>query len=91
MVLVVWGCGSKNGKHKGLGYFRIPKIITDQSKKYEELTRKRREKVDQWSKSWRHNLQRRISTRQKEFAVVIFTKDSQRRTSISSIQTGYLP
>ncbi len=41
MVLcIVWGCGSKSGKHKGLGFFRIPKIITDQGEEYEELTRK---------------------------------------------------
>ena len=45
MVLcIVWGCGSKSGKHKGLGFFRIPKIITDQGEEYEELTRKRRER-----------------------------------------------
>ena len=44
MVLcIVWGCGSKSGKHKGLGFFRIPKIITDQGEEYEELTRKHRE------------------------------------------------
>ena len=44
MVLcIVWGCGSKSGKHKGLGFFRIPKIITDQGEEYKELTRKRRE------------------------------------------------
>ena len=92
MVLcIVWGCGSKSGKHKGLGFFRIPKIITDQGEEYEELTRKRRER-------WISAVSRgdtaekpMISSRQKEFAVVIFTKDSQRRTSISSIQTGYLP
>ena len=45
MVLcIVWGCGSKSGKHKGLGFFRITKIITDQGEEYEELTRKRRER-----------------------------------------------
>ena len=45
MVLCnVWVCGSNSGKHKGLGFFRIPKIITNRSKKYEELTRKRRER-----------------------------------------------
>ena len=40
--IIVWGCGSKSGKHKGLGFFRIPKIIADQGEEYEELTRKRR-------------------------------------------------
>ena len=45
MVLcIVWACGSKSGKHKGQGFFRIPKIITDQGEEYEELTRKRRER-----------------------------------------------
>ena len=39
----MWGSGSKSGKHKGLGFFRIPKIITDQGEEYEELTRKHRE------------------------------------------------
>ena len=44
MVLcIVWGCGSKSGKHKGLGFFRIPKIITDNGEEYEKLTRKCRE------------------------------------------------
>ena len=44
MVLcIVWGCASKSGKHKGLGFYRIPKIITDQGEEYKELTRKRRE------------------------------------------------
>ena len=42
----MWGCGSKSGKHKGLGFFRMPKIITDhdQGEEYEKLTRKRRER-----------------------------------------------
>ena len=45
MVLcVVWAFWSKGGKHKGLGFFRIPKIITDQGEEYEELTRKLRER-----------------------------------------------
>ena len=45
MVLcIVLGCGSKSGKNKGLGLLRIPKIITDWGKEYEELTRKRRER-----------------------------------------------
>lgn len=45
MVLsIVWGCGSKSDKHKGLGFFRIPKIITDQGEVYEELTREHRER-----------------------------------------------
>ena len=40
----MWGCGSKSSKHKGLGFFGIPKIITDQGEEYDELTRKRRER-----------------------------------------------
>ena len=45
MVLcIAWGCGSKSGKLKGLGFFRIPKIITDQGEEYEEMTGKRRER-----------------------------------------------
>jgi len=43
MVLwVVVGCSSKSGKHKGLRFFRIPKIITNQGKESEELTTRRR-------------------------------------------------
>ena len=43
MVLcVVVGCSSKSGKHKGLGFFRIPKIITNQGEEQEELTTRRR-------------------------------------------------
>ena len=43
VLCIVWGCGSKSGKHKGLGFFRIPKIITDNGEEYEKLTRKCRE------------------------------------------------
>ena len=43
MVLwVVVGCSSKSGKHKGLGFFRIPTIITNQGKESEELTTRKR-------------------------------------------------
>ena len=43
MVLcVVVGCTSKSGKHKGLGFFRISKIITNQGEEQEELTTRRR-------------------------------------------------
>ena len=45
MVLcIVCGCGSTSGKHKGLGFFWIPKIIADQGEEYQELTRKHRER-----------------------------------------------
>lgn len=44
VLCIVWGCGSKSGKLKGLGFFRIPRIITGQGEEYEELTRKRRER-----------------------------------------------
>ena len=43
MVLcVVVGCSSKSGKHKGIGFFRIPKVITNQGEEQEELTARRR-------------------------------------------------
>ena len=43
MVLcVVVGCSSKSGKPKGLGFFRIPKVITNQGEEQEELTARRR-------------------------------------------------
>ena len=43
MVLcVVVGCSSKVGKDKGLGFFCIPKIITNQGEEQKELTTKRR-------------------------------------------------
>ena len=35
-------CSSKSGKHIGLGFFLIPKIITNQGEEPEELTVKRR-------------------------------------------------
>ncbi|PFX13847.1 hypothetical protein AWC38_SpisGene22042 [Stylophora pistillata] len=38
------GMWIKSGKHKGLRIFRIPKIITNQGKEYDVLTRKCREK-----------------------------------------------
>lgn len=45
MVLcIVFACGSKSGKRKGLGFFQIPKTITNQGEEYEELGRKRRER-----------------------------------------------
>ena len=45
MVLcILRGCGSKSGKHKGVGFFRIPKIISDEGEEYEELTRKPKER-----------------------------------------------
>ena len=43
MVLcIVVGCSSKTGYHKGLGFFRIPKIITNQGEEQEELSSRRR-------------------------------------------------
>ena len=43
MVLcVVVGCSSKSGNREGLGFFRIPKIITNQGEEQEELTIRRR-------------------------------------------------
>ena len=44
MVLcIVLACGSKSGKPKGLDFFKIPKIITNQGEEYEGLSKKRRE------------------------------------------------
>jgi len=37
-----FGCSSKSGHHKGLGFFGISKIITNQGKEQEELTTRRR-------------------------------------------------
>ena len=43
MVLcVVVGCSSKSGNRRGLGFFRIPKIITNQGEEQEELIIRRR-------------------------------------------------
>jgi len=36
------GCSCKSGKHKGLGFFLIPKIITNQGEGQKELTDGRR-------------------------------------------------
>ena len=36
------GCWSKVGRHKGSGFFRIPKIITNQGAEPEKLRAKRR-------------------------------------------------
>ena len=39
MVLsVVVGCSSKSGNRRGLEFFRIPKIMTNQGEEQEELT-----------------------------------------------------
>jgi len=38
---IVVGCGSKSGKHK-INFSKIPKIVTNQGKEWEELTRERR-------------------------------------------------
>ena len=43
MVLcVVVGFSSKSGNRKGLGFFRTPKIITNQGEEQEKLTIRRR-------------------------------------------------
>ena len=40
MVLcVVVGCSSKSGKPNGLGFFRIPKVITNQGEEQEKEKR----------------------------------------------------
>ena len=45
MVLcAVVGCSSKDGRHKGLGFFRTAKIITNQEAEPEELRAKWRNK-----------------------------------------------
>jgi len=52
MVLcVVVGCSSKSGHHKGLGFFRISKIITNQGEEQEELTTRRR---NEWISAVNH-------------------------------------
>ena len=43
-LCVAVGCSSKSGKHKGLGFFPIPKIIINQGEEPEELAAKRRNK-----------------------------------------------
>ena len=43
MVLcIVVDCSSKNGKHKGLKLFLLPKVITNQGEEQEKLTTGRR-------------------------------------------------
>ena len=45
MVLcVVFGCGSKSDREKGIGFYRIPSVINNKSAFEEELTTERREK-----------------------------------------------
>ena len=45
MVLcVVFGCSSRSDREKGLGFYRIPSVVTDKGEFEEELTRERREK-----------------------------------------------
>ena len=41
-LCVVVGCSSKVGKDKGLGFFLIPKIITNHGEEQEELMARRR-------------------------------------------------
>ena len=45
MVLcVVFGCGSRSDREKGIGFYRIPSVINNKSAFEEELTTERREK-----------------------------------------------
>ena len=45
MVLcVVFGCGSRSDREKGIGFYRIPSVINNKSTFEEELTTERREK-----------------------------------------------
>ena len=45
MVLcVVFGCGSRSHRDKGIGFYRIPSVINNKSTFGEELTTERREK-----------------------------------------------
>ena len=45
MVLcVVFGCGSRSDREKGIGFYRIPSVINNKSTFGEELTTERREK-----------------------------------------------
>ena len=36
------GCTNKSGRDKGVGYYRVPKVVTNQGKMMEELTTERR-------------------------------------------------
>jgi len=45
MVLcVVFGCGSRSGRDKGIGFYRIPSVATNKGEFEEELTTERMEK-----------------------------------------------
>lgn len=39
---VAVGCSSNSGKHKGSGFSRTPKVITNQGEEQEEITTRRR-------------------------------------------------
>ena len=45
MVLwIVVRCGSKSERHKGIGFLRIPTVITTQGQEFEDITTERRER-----------------------------------------------
>jgi len=85
MVLcAVVGCSSKGGRHIGLGFFRIPTIITNQGAEPEELTAKRRNE-------WISAVSRGDATNKRviEFVANTSSSDSQHQIGINFMSIGF--
>ena len=55
VLFVVFGCGSRSDRDKGIGFYRIPSVIKNKSSIEEELKQRGEKSVDTSVKSRRHD------------------------------------